>query len=235
MLYHSTEAIMAKKQTRGKCTFCGKEMTRGGMARHLPACPERMEAARIADQKPGPVENLLHLQVQDAWGGDYWLHLEMKGSSTLTALDRYLRAIWLECCGHMSRFSIGGWRGKEIPKRTPAERAFPPGTELTHIYDFGTSSETLIKVVDQRSGRPLTSHPITLMARNDPPEISCVECDQPASWLCLECIYERDEPGTLCDKHAEEHPCDEYDELMPLVNSPRVGMCGYTGPAEPPY
>jgi hypothetical protein len=22
---------------------------------------------------------------------------------------------------------------------------------------------------------------------------------------------------------------------LPVVNSPRLGMCGYTGPAEPPY
>jgi hypothetical protein len=224
-----------KKQTRGKCTFCGKEMTRGGLARHLPACKERTEAIRVADQKPGPAENILHLQVQDAWGGDYWLHLEMEGSATLADLDHYLRAIWLECCGHLSQFSIGGWRGEEIPKGTRAERVFQPGTELTHIYDFGTSSETRIKLVGRRSGKPLTSHPIALLARNDPPEIPCRECDRPASWLCLECIYERDEPGTLCDEHAAEHPCDEYDGLMPLVNSPRVGMCGYTGPAEPPY
>jgi hypothetical protein len=159
----------------------------------------------------------------------------MRGSATLTDLDRYLRAIWLECCGHLSQFSIGGWRGEEIPKRTRTERVFQPGTELTHIYDFGTSSKTLVKVVGRRSGKPLTSHPIALMARNDPPEIPCMECDRPASWLCLECIYELDEPGTLCDEHAEKHPCDEYDGLVPLVNSPRVGMCGYTGPAEPPY
>jgi len=178
---------------------------------------------------------MFHLQVQDAWGGNYWLHLEMKGSATLADLDHYLREIWLECCGHMSQFSIGGWRGEEIPQGTRAERVFQPGIELTHIYDFGTSSTTLIQVVGRRSGKPLTSHPIALMARNDPPKITCIECDQPASWLCRECMYELDEPGTLCDEHAEEHPCDEYDGLVPLVNSPRTGMCGYMGPAEPPY
>jgi hypothetical protein len=40
------------------------------------------------------------------------------------------------------------------------------GAELTHIYDFGTSSETLIKVVGMREGKPTNAHPITLMARN---------------------------------------------------------------------
>jgi len=224
-----------RKQSRGKCAFCGREMTRGGLVRHLKACPQREEATRAANQEPGKEQILYHLQVQDAWRGDFWLHLEMRGSATLADLDHYLRAIWLECCGHLSRFSVGGWGGAEIPKRRRVEQVFRLGLELTHIYDFGTSSETLIKVVDGRKGKPLTSHPIFLMARNDPPEAQCVECGQPASWLCLECVYELQEPGTLCDEHARMHPHDNYGEPMPLVNSPRVGMCGYVGPADPPY
>lgn len=118
---------------------------------------------------------------------------------------------------------------------TRAERVFTPGVELTHIYDFGTSSETLVKVVGVREGKPLSAPPIFLMARNDPPEVACRECDQAAAWLCLECLYELDEPGFLCDRHAAVHPHTDYGEPMPLVNSPRVGMCGYEGPAEAPY
>ena len=224
-----------RKQTKGKCGFCDREMTKSGLTRHLKTCPQRQEAIRAADQRRGPTQTLYHLQVQDAWGGTYWLHLEMKGRATLNDLDHYLRAIWLECCGHLSQFSIGGWRGDEIAKSRRVEQVFEPGLEVTHIYDFGTSSHTSIKAVDTRRGKPLTRHPLTLMARNDPPEVQCSECGQPASWLCLECMYEWDESGTLCDQHARDHPHEEYGEPIPLVNSPRVGMCGYTGPAEPPY
>ena len=224
-----------RKQTRGKCTFCERELSRGGLAKHLAACPQRKEAASAADRGSGTAQALYHLQVQDAWSGDFWLHLEMNGSATLADLDFYLRAIWLECCGHLSQFSIGGWSGAEIPKERPVQQVFRPGVELTHIYDFGTSSETLIKAVGVRQGKALTPHPIALMARNDPPEAHCIECGEPALWLCLECLYEQNEPGTLCDQHAKDHPHDEYGEPMPLVNSPRVGMCGYCGPADPPY
>ncbi|MBN1993008.1 MAG: hypothetical protein JW953_09920 [Anaerolineae bacterium] len=224
-----------RKQSRGQCVFCGREMAKGGLSKHLATCAERQAAIDTANQKPGKSENLYHLQVQDAYLPDFWLHLEMNGSATLKELDRYLRAIWLECCGHLSRFSFGGWSGKEISMKTPIERVFNPGIELTHIYDFGTSSETLVKAVAVRQGKPLTKHPITLMARNFQPEVECMECSKPATWLCLECVYELDQPGTLCDQHAQTHPHDDYGEPMPLVNSPRVGMCGYTGPAEPPY
>jgi hypothetical protein len=50
-------------------------------------------------------------------------------------------------------------------------------------------------------------------------------------------LYEADENGVwfLCDEHVKNHPHDEYGDPLPLVNSPRLGMCGYDGPAEPPY
>lgn len=224
-----------RKQSRGKCGFCGRGAAKGGLTTHLRACPERQKAISTADQKPGKEQMLHHLQAQDAYGAGFWLHLEMRGSATLGDLDDYLRAIWLECCGHMSQFSVGGWRGQEIPMGHRVEQIFEPGMELTHIYDFGTSSETLIKAVDVREGKPLTRRPIVLMGRNDPPEVSCIECGQPASWLCIECLHELDEPVTLCDQHVEDHPCEDYGEPIALVNSPRLGMCGYAGPADPPY
>ena len=224
-----------RKQTRGKCTFCGREMAKSGLARHLATCPKRQEAVDAADQGPGNAQVLCHLQVQDAWGGAYWLHLEVNGSAKLKDLDHYLRAIWLECCGHMSMFSIGGWRGDEISMARRVGQVFEPGLEVTHIYDFGTSSETLIKAVGTRQGKPLTPHPILLMARNAPHEVPCMECDQPAHWMCMECVYEHSDTGFLCEEHARAHSHTGYGEPMPLVNSPRTGMCGYCGPADPPY
>jgi len=224
-----------RKQSRGKCVFCGKAMAKGGLSRHLSSCSARQEAISQANQASGKVQSVYHLQIQDSWQRDFWLHLEMNGSATLHDLDQYLRAIWLECCGHLSQFSVGGWSGHEIPMNKRVEQVFNPGVELTHIYDFGTSSETLVNAVGLRQGQPLTKHPIFLMARNEPPEAECMECDQPAAWLCMECLYELDEPGLLCDQHAKDHPHEDYGEPVPLVNSPRMGMCGYSGPADPPY
>jgi hypothetical protein len=222
-----------RKQARGQCGYCGKEFARGGMIKHLAACAERQ--AIIAKATRRPVEKLIHLQARDAFGGPYWLNLEMNGSATLKDLDHYLRAIWLECCGHMSQFSIGGWGGEEIPMKTRIDRIFTPEVQLTHIYDFGTESVTLLKFAAVREGQPTTTHPIALMARNAPPDFKCMECDQPATQLCMECQIEENRSGLLCDEHAEDHPHEDYGEPMPIVNSPRLGLCGYDGPAEPPY
>jgi hypothetical protein len=205
------------------------------MAKHLVACEKRAAAIETANKKRGKDQTLILLQARAAYSADYWLYLEMNGSAALGELDDYLRAIWLECCGHMSQFSVGGWRGEEIDFDAPVAEVFRPGVELTHIYDFGTESVTLVKALDQRQGKPTTAHPIALLARNAAPTFECQECGRPATHLCLECIYEEDEPGTLCDEHAQAHPHDAYGEPMPLVNSPRAGLCGYTGPAEAPY
>ncbi|MCI5150599.1 MAG: hypothetical protein D3916_14645 [Candidatus Electrothrix sp. MAN1_4] len=117
---------------------------------------------------------------------------------------------------------------------TKANELFQSGLELTHIYDFGTSSETLIKVVAVREGKPMTEHPIYLMARNELPAVETCACGKPGAWLCMDCAEEADEIALLCDEHAKDK---EYadDMLMPIVNSPRTGICGYEGPAEPPY
>lgn len=224
-----------RKQSRGECGFCGREMTKGGLARHLPTCPQRLELVETVNQGPGKKRAILHLIVQDAWSKDFWLHLEMNGNATLEDLDHYLRAIWLECCGHLSRYSIGGWSGDEISKNRKILPVFKPGVELTHIYDFGTSSHTLIKAVTRRKGKPLTEHPIYLMARNNLLIERCVDCEGQAIWYCMDCTIERDEWVTLCDEHEQEHSHENYGGVYPLVNSPRVGMCGYDGPADPPY
>ena len=224
-----------KKQAQGTCVFCGRELSKGGMSRHLTACPQRLAAIEAANRNSGKSQRIYHLQVQDAWGGDYWLHLEMNGHERLAALDSYLRTIWLECCGHLSHFSFGGWVGEEIPEGKRAEKVFKDGVKLTHLYDYGTTSETLVQVKGVRDGQPLTRYPLTLMARNKPPEVECMVCGEPAAWLCIECVIEEEETETLCDQHVEGHPHDDYGEPFPIVNSPRLGMCGYDGPAEPPY
>lgn len=229
---------MARRpENRGTCTYCGKVLTRRSVKKHLGTCAGRLETLQAAESSSRPVETLWHLRVQDAYNKDFWLDLEMKGSAKLSSLDRYLRAIWLECCGHLSHFSIGGWVGEEIPDSKTANAVFSIGIVLRHLYDYGTTSETDVKVLGYREGRPTSKHPITLLVRNIIPAMECQECGQTAAWLCMECLYEAEEPGDwfLCDQHVEEHPHDDYGDPFPIVNSPRLGMCGYEGPAEVPY
>jgi len=58
------------------------------------------------------------------------------------------------------------------------------------------------------------------------PEILCDVCGKTAKQICTDCIY--DDNGLLCDKCAESHAC-ETELLLPVVNSPRCGVCAYEG------
>lgn len=231
-------------QSRGACGFCGREFAKAGLTRHLQTCAKRLEAQATAETTRRQPQGIYHLQVQSAWGGNYWLHLEIRDNATLTDLDHYLREIWLECCGHLSAFKIGAASYASSPDpwgmshdRSMAVKVgkiFAPDMALNYEYDFGSTTELTLKVLDVRTGKSLTDHPIFLMARNEFAAPTCMKCDQPAVWLCTQCPYDRsDERGELCDEHAEGH--EHEDMLLALVNSPRVGVCGYSGPAEPPY
>ena len=100
------------------------------------------------------------------------------------------------------------------------------GQQFEHEYDFGTTTELKLKVVAEREGMAVKGKPVQVLAQNEPPEIPCENCGKLATQVCSECIYEGE--GWVCDDCAEEHECGE-DMLLPVVNSPRVGMCGYTG------
>lgn len=230
------------KATRGSCVYCGKDFTRWGMTKHLQSCPQRAEHTGKAAGS-GKAVPIFHLLVQDAYGGDFWLHLEMPGQTTLQELDGYLRAIWLECCGHLSAFELGGTRytqilegyemwGNETDINVPVAQVFRPGLQGSHEYDFGSTTELSLEVVAERKGT-WQGNPIALMARNAPLDLKCSVCGKAAEWICTDCLYEADD-WFFCEEHLLEH--EHGDEMtLPVVNSPRMGTCGYEGPTEPPY
>jgi hypothetical protein len=147
-------------------------------------------------------------------------------------LDRFLRDIWLECCGHLSAFEILGERFSVSPLDEYEEKGMnqkigdiiKSGTIFHHEYDFGTTTVLGLKAVFEFEAN--LKNAINVLARNDTPEIKCDECGKIATQVCPQCIY--DEAGWLCDDCAEDHECGE-DMLLPVVNSPRVGVCGYCG------
>jgi hypothetical protein len=173
---------------------------------------------------------VFHLVVEGRYLPEYWMHLEVPTNATLEDLDGFLRDIWLECCGHLSAFTIEGEtyisRPVEVADQdmdVALSKVLSPGMKFYHEYDFGTTTELTLRVVSEREGE---IGDIQLLARNEPPSIKCELCGKIATQVCSECIWSGE--GWLCEGCAPEHECGE-EMLLPVVNSPRVGMCGYTG------
>ena len=83
------------KQTKGNCAFCGQEIAKASVVRHLAACASWQAAIAKAEGSKRKSEPLYHLRVQAKGQPQFWLNLEMRGSATLKELDHYLREIWL--------------------------------------------------------------------------------------------------------------------------------------------
>jgi hypothetical protein len=216
---------MVKAISMGKCTLCQTNVDKKAMTKHLAKC--RLAKRPVGQARP----KAFHLLVEGHGLPEYWLHLEVSTQTTLEKLDSFLRDIWLECCGHLSAFRIGPTAYMSQPYE-PDDKSMniavgnilSPKMEFYHEYDFGTTTELKLKVISEIEG--LTREPIHLLARNEPPVIKCSLCGKTATQVCVECICA--DKGWLCEACAEKHECGE-EMLLPVVNSPRVGMCGYTG------
>lgn len=224
---------MPRIQTTGICHACQEPFSVQVMGRHLASCPKR----------PGGTLPVFDLRV---YAGPFWLYLEASAKATLEDLDGLLRHTWVECCGHLSAFDIGGTRyqadtggvdgmwvgmfkpGPDMGMGVPLGRILRPGLTFTYEYDFGSTTELEVKVLSERQG-PSGKRTIGILARNDPPKFPCSVCQKPepapAKTICTEC------QAVLCGACAKKHECDE-DMRLPLVNSPRAGVCGYTGSTE---
>jgi len=222
--------VAKRDESQGKCNLCGAAFSKRQMLRHLSECghPDGKSVAAV-----------VQLRV-DVPGTPFWLDIDVKANATLRQLDDFLRMIWLECCGHLSSFEVGhtryvtamsdGFFGPDPNERSMNARlsaSLPPeGSVFSYEYDYGSTTRLRLKVVAHREA-PSRREIVRLLARNDNPVWPCSECQETASVLCAYCFSESD--AFFCDAHADEHRCDGEEAILPIVNSPRMGVCGYTG------
>src|SRR4030043_1347831 len=207
---------------KGTCALCKSAFGKSAMTKHLQSCMEKGQIDEKFTKGSSSSLKFFHLLVEGHHLPEYWMHVKVSSHARFEDLDNFLRKIWLECCGHMSAFRIGR---EEVKKSKKLEYVLHPGMRLNYEYDFGSTTELMVKVVSEFKSNIKTGE-VGILARNDPPQIKCSHCDNLATTICTECIYE--DAGWLCNDCAEDHECGE-DMLLPVVNSPRTGVCGYTG------
>ena len=225
---------MTRQMSKGKCHLCSGTFSKAAMTGHLKSCKREKAVSNESRpaRKPRKTKTF-HLIVQGRYLPDYWMHVEVPAHATLETLDGFLRRTWLECCGHMSAFTIEDKTYSIAPMSeyddasmdVRLDEILTPGMKFYHKYDFGTTTHLSLKVVSQDEG-DIKAKEMQVLARNDPPVIPCTSCGKPAAQVCTECLWSGQ--GWLCNDCAAKHECDK-DMLLPVVNSPRVGMCGYTG------
>ncbi len=235
--------------TDGTCFVCGETYTKRGMTRHLRACLPAEETGR----KPVTV-----LRITGEHRSDYWIHVAVDATTTLRTLDAFLRQFWLECCGHMSAFTVDdvqyvrpysgdetaagfGVRRRSMDTDLELVQA-AADEEFEYEYDFGTTTALVARVVakghwDLADLATLSERDVStgqdgvlLLTRNDQPDRECAACGDPATELCQTCLRERGPEALFCEECAGDHEDDcDRPAYLPVVNSPRSGVCGYVG------
>jgi len=212
---------MTTLKSEGCCFYCGQLYDKRSIGKHLDAHLTQFSTGTTV---PGTLA--FHVRVEAA---DMFLELLVDANATLTKVDKFLRKIWLECCGHLSAFRPKGTYD-EIPMSRRAGAVFSPGLMLDYEYDFGSTTALQIKVGKAFS---ISAHnDLVLLSRNEPLQILCRVCAaKSATQICSVHLWEG--TGLFCDgcagKHAET--CEDFADYaqMPVVNSPRMGVCGYEG------
>ena len=222
--------IAKKAQYPGQCLLCKQIIDKAQMKRHLKKC------LTGHDEGTGKSVELFHLVIEGEYLPEYWLHIEIPGAKTLQHLDSFLRNIWLECCGHLSCFTIGGQRYSVYPaegslygprEKTMKQKIYKvlsAGARFQHEYDYGSTTELKLRVVDVRERR-VKKPEVLVLARNEPPSWVCAECEKPATQI-RDAGWGFDADSLFCDDCLGD---DEDEGCLPVVNSPRVGVCGYCG------
>jgi hypothetical protein len=246
-----------KLKSEGKCLFCNETFAKAGIMRHL-----KMHLAQIAKTGKKGNSYLVKVDNDPRWNGlPYFLYLWINGNAKMEDFDAFLREIWLECCGHMSKFtdksfkremSMGSYdimdafdfleQGKvkqyekimedfgEIPMSRAINKVFAKGKKYEYEYDYGSSTILQIEVMEEY---PFAApKKMVLLSRNEPLEIRCDMCHtEIAEVACTVHIYE--EEGKFCSKCAKKHAkvCSDFADYASatIVNSPRMGVCGYEG------
>ncbi len=214
-------------KSQGICRNCTRTFSKSSMTRHLNTCLKKEQSG----------QQLLVL-IESRYG-PYWVYVTMPRSTSLSQIDSMLRDLWLECCGHMSAFSTStvsyldqpepnSWGKPEKSTTMTLSRAIAGEKSLRYEYDFGSTTELNIRLVGDhvRGLKP----GLGIVARNDAPPIDCDQCGQPASTMVFDDWY----PAPYCATCREGLEPSEEDYELPIVNSPRIGVCGYGGPSQEP-
>lgn len=212
--------------SKGKCYSCGNIYSGRGLTRHIKSCKDLQNKLQSEQGE----DIYFMLRIRGKYNKSFFLYLDIKGEAIFDELDQFLRDIWLECCNHLSDIRIND-KVITFPSESYQYQEFKLidlldlGSFFTYRYDFGSTTELEIDVLDKRKGAK-RKDTIEILARNLL-TLKCEECGKRAIWI----TWDDDHfPYYFCDDCIEEYN-GEYGYL-PIVNSPRMGVCGYDGPAD---
>ena len=235
----------------GTCALCGEMVTDITASGHLIECIAQQNLPAPSETGPPGYDQSLHLSVHDG-SGLYWMELAVRADTTLRQLDEFLRGMWLECCAHLSEFTILGVRYSNLAPHPDDPNAaairadywmeddeehmdvavvdvMPVDALVSYEYDYGSTTELFVKNLGRHGDLMSILRPRQpwqgdriAVLARNEPDEECVACGEPARWRRLAQDSEAREPIPFCDGCRPE--AGHYQLVM---NSPREGTDCY--------
>ncbi|EKQ52284.1 MULTISPECIES: SEC-C metal-binding domain-containing protein [unclassified Clostridium] len=209
---------------KGKCYYCNKELTERTIKRHMKSCTAMKKNIEEKTLQKGRKRKQFIISVKPKYeASEYCIYLSIDASLGLVHIDQFIRDVWVECCGHLSGFTINREFYQDDDMNIKISEVLSVGEKFEYEYDFGSTTYLNLEVVDVIDvSKEFTQ--IEIIARNNEIEYKCEKCGEKAKyfnheeseWLCENCINE------------EADFIDQFD----YCNSPRDGVCGYRGDKE---
>ncbi|MDR1527419.1 MAG: hypothetical protein LBS46_07105 [Dysgonamonadaceae bacterium] len=244
-------------KSEGKCFFCGETFAKAGINRHIQThlkqkakenATGRSYLVKVeSNPKWGNSSYFLSLWVDskatmedlDEFLRDIWLECCGHMSAFTNPKNRrqgggmwdFFEAEELLAKGKKREYEkLMEEANGEVPMSRKTDKVFYKGLKLEYEYDFGSSTELLLTVMEEYPVK--ADKKMVLLSRNEPLEWLCDTCKkEPATQICT--VHNWDDDSLFCDKCAEKHAkkCEDFEEYaaMPVVNSPRMGVCAYEG------
>ena len=232
----------------GTCNLCNETVSGDRIRRHLLSCiaartglrpsqtPRRNDRRRTALKTA-------YISVRSR-EQPHWLELGVRCDATLHELDRFLRFLCLECCGHLSHFKTDEvtysvmvpkpgdkWRFDPMDEREAAWRhmgksvnaAIPVLTKFEHEFDYGSPTELELEhvavcgelVQGLAPTQPWHGGEVVILARNHSLR-ACLRCRRPAQWKSVP-GYDEECYGEYDEEVYEDEGVMSADDLDPVT------------------
>ena len=156
----------------GICNVCQMTLFGNEARSHIARCVEARYGIRGTRDALKGRSRTVHISVGSP-DRPHWMELGVRADTTLREFDRFLRSVWLECCGHLSHFDIGGvvysmmvprpqddfefWPMDEQEEQwrhmgRTVGTAIRPATWFEHQFDYGTTTDLELRHAGEFEG-----------------------------------------------------------------------------------
>lgn len=209
---------MALRNRPGTCLLCRAVVSKKMALQHGENC------LRSSGWPVGLFPSFI-IRVEDRHDPTYWLIVLARHGALLSDLDCLIRDVWVECCDHLSCFTIGNktYMNTNEEMDIPLADLITAGSLFSYQYDFGSTTELRLKVLGETPVMPPEGQ-VCLTARNNRPSFPCSICGKEAELYVTD--SEEEEHGEYCCLGCTIPLDDVYIQL--IENSPRSGVCAYS-------